>query len=196
MLIRALRTSALMFLLMTGLTGVIYPLAITLVANIVFPYQSRGSVLHDGDRLVGSELIGQPFTAPGYFWSRPSATGPVPYNAAASSGSNLGPLNPALQTAVQERVAHLRNGTASKTIPVPVDLVTASGSGLDPHISPAAADYQIARVANHRGISAADLKQLVTQHTEGRQWGLFGEPRVNVVKLNLALDQKFPNPNK
>lgn len=189
MFIRAFRISILMFLVMTGLTGIAYPLAITVLANVVFSHQARGSVLTDGDRVVGSELIGQAFSGPGYFWSRPSATGPVPYNAASSSGSNLGPSNPALQTAIQERVDRLRAAGGAKATAVPVDLVTTSGSGLDPHVSPAAAEYQIARVAQHRGIPEQAVKELVTQYTEGRQLGLLGESRVNVVKLNLALDK-------
>lgn len=189
MFLRACRTSLSIFVLMTVLTGVVYPLAITLVANVILPHQARGSVLTDGDRIVGSELIGQAFRGPGYFWSRPSATGPVPYNAASSSGSNLGPSNPALHTAIQERVSRLQAAGGSKVTPVPVDLVTSSGSGLDPHISPAAAEYQTARVAKHRGIPEPEVRQLVRQYTEGRQFGLLGEPRVNVVRLNLALDK-------
>ena len=189
MFLRACRISILMLLVMTGLTGVIYPLVITLVANFVFSHQARGSVLIDGNRVVGSELIGQAFSGPGYFWSRPSATGPVPYNAASSSGSNLGPSNPTLQTAIRERVDRLRSASKSKSAPIPVDLLTASGSGLDPHISPAAAEYQIARVSRHRGLSEQEVKQLVRQYTEDRQMGFLGEPRVNVVKLNLALNQ-------
>lgn len=189
MIIRTCRISIPMFLVMTGLTGVVYPLVITGVANVVFPHQARGSVLTNGERIVGSDLIGQAFTGPGYFWSRPSATGPVPYNAASSSGSNLGPSNPALQTAIQERVDRLRTAGGAKSTAVPVDLVTASGSGLDPHISPAAAEYQIARVAQHRGMIEQEVEQLISQYTENRQLGLLGEPRVNVVKLNLALDK-------
>lgn len=192
MLFRALKISIVMLLMMTGLTGVAYPLAITVIANTLFAHQSRGSVLIEGSHAVGSELIGQAFTDPAYFWSRPSATGPVPYNAAASSGSNLGPSNPALQTAIHERVQKLKEAGAPPTKLIPVDLVTASGSGLDPHISPAAADYQILRVARQRGVSEVQVKQLLTGYIEGRQWGLLGEPRVNVLKLNLALDHAFP----
>ncbi len=192
MLFRALRTSVVLLLVMTGITGVAYPLAITVIANTLFAHQARGSVLTEGSEAIGSELIGQTFTAPGYFWSRPSATGPIPYNAAASSGSNLGPSNPALQTAVQERVDKLKVVSGSPTVGIPVDLVTASGSGLDPHISPAAADYQVRRVAQARGVTEADVKGVLTKYTEGRQLGLLGEPRVNVLKLNIALDQAFP----
>ncbi|MDB5337178.1 MAG: potassium-transporting ATPase subunit [Planctomycetaceae bacterium] len=192
MLFRALRISIVMLLVMTGITGVLYPFAITVIANTLFVHQSRGSVLTEGSHSIGSELIGQAFTDPAYFWSRPSATGPVPYNAAASSGSNLGPSNPALQTAIHERVQKLKDAGGSQTIRIPVDLVTASGSGLDPHISPAAADYQILRIAQKRGVSEADVKQLVTKYTEGRQLGLLGEPRVNVLRLNVALDHAFP----
>lgn len=184
-----------MLLVMTGITGVAYPLAITVIANTLFAHQARGSVLARGSESIGSELIGQTFTAPGYFWSRPSATGPIPYNAAASSGSNLGPSNPALQTAVQERVEKLKVASGSPTAGIPVDLVTASGSGLDPHISPAAADYQVRRVAQARGVTEADVKGVLTKYTEGRQLGLLGEPRVNVLKLNVALDQAFPLKN-
>ncbi len=181
-----------MLLVMTAITGVAYPFAITVIANTLFAHQSRGSVLTEGPQAIGSELIGQTFTDPAYFWSRPSATGPVPYNAAASSGSNLGPANPALQTAIQERVQKLKAASGSQTSRIPVDLVTASGSGLDPHISPAAADYQVLRVAKHRGVAEAEVKQLLTRYTEGRQLGLLGEPRVNVLMLNLALDHAFP----
>ncbi len=192
MLLRALRISIVMMLVMTAITGVIYPLTITVIANTVFAFQSRGSVMLDGQRAIGSELIGQTFTDPGYFWSRPSATGPIPYNAASSSGSNLGPSNPALQTAIQERVQKLKAADNSQTSQVPIDLVTASASGLDPDISPAAANFQVSRVAQRRGVPDTEVKQLVFRYTAGRQLGLLGEPRVNVLKLNLALDQAFP----
>ncbi|MES2793542.1 MAG: potassium-transporting ATPase subunit KdpC [Planctomycetota bacterium] len=191
-MLRALRISIVMMLVMTAITGVIYPLTITVIANTVFAFQSRGSVMLDGQRAIGSELIGQTFTDPGYFWSRPSATGPIPYNAASSSGSNLGPSNPALQTAIQERVQKLKAADNSQTSQVPIDLVTASASGLDPDISPAAANFQVSRVAQRRGVPDTEVKQLVFRYTAGRQLGLLGEPRVNVLKLNLALDQAFP----
>lgn len=192
MLLRTLRISIVMMLVMTAITGVAYPLTITVIANTVFAFQSRGSVMLDGQRAIGSELIGQTFTDPGYFWSRPSATGPIPYNAASSSGSNLGPSNPALQTAIQERVQKLKAADNSQTSQVPIDLVTASASGLDPDISPAAANFQVSRVAQRRGVPDTEVKQLVFRYTAGRQLGLLGEPRVNVLKLNLALDQAFP----
>jgi K+-transporting ATPase ATPase C chain len=177
-----------MLIVMTVITGVLYPLLVTAVAQLAFPRQANGSRVEHEGRVVGSALIGQPFADPGRFWGRPSATGPVPYNAGASSGSNLGPLNPALAEAVAARVAALRAADPGNAQPVPVDLVTASGSGLDPHISPAAADYQVERVAQVRGVDPAQLRELVAAHTEGRQLGVLGEPVVNVLALNLALD--------
>jgi len=177
----------------TFLTGVAYPMAVTAAARMLFPWQAEGSLIRDGDRIRGSVLIGQPFSGPGYFWSRASATVPA-YNAAASSGSNLGPANPALAQAVADRIAMLRKADPSNTAPMPVDLVTASGSGLDPHITPAAAAYQIARVARARNLSEAQVQQLVAGHTEGRAFGVLGEPRVNVLQLNLALDQAKAEP--
>jgi K+-transporting ATPase ATPase C chain len=175
-------------LILTVLTGLVYPLAVTGLAQLFFPDQANGSlILHEG-KGVGSRLIGQPFDAPHYFWSRPSATSPFPYNAAASGGSNLGPTNPALIEVVKARVAALRAADPGNDSPIPVDLVTASGSGLDPHISPAAALYQVKRVARARGLDESTVQTLVTQHTEGRQFGLLGERRVNVLQLNLALD--------
>ena len=173
----------------TLLTGVAYPAAVTGVARVLFPRQATGSLIRDGEKIRGSALIGQPFSGAGYFWGRPSATSPA-YNAAASSGSNLGPTNPALGQAVSERVAALRAADPSNTAPIPVDLVTASGSGLDPHISPAAAAWQVARVARARGLPEDRLQQLVAAHTEGRAFGVLGEPRVNVLTLNLALDSR------
>jgi K+-transporting ATPase ATPase C chain len=173
---------------MIVITGVLYPLMVTAIGSLVFPCQSRGSLIVRGDKVVGSALIGQAFDSPKYFWSRPSATSPVPYNAGASGGSNLGPTNPKLVQTVQECVARLKAADPENTLPVPADLVTASGSGLDPDISPAAAQYQVSRVARARGLTPAQVQQLVTQNTQGRQWGFLGEPRTNVVTLNLALD--------
>ena len=170
------------------LTGVAYPAVVTLGARVLFPRQAEGSLIRDGEVIRGSALLGQPFSGAGYFWSRPSATGPA-YNAAASSGSNLGPTNPALAQAVADRIAALRAADPSNTAPVPVDLVTASGSGLDPHITPAAAAYQVARVARARNLSETQVQELVAAHTEGRTFGVLGEPRVNVLQINLALDR-------
>ena len=173
---------------MTLLTGLAYPFAVTGLASAAFPRQAQGSVLEHRGVAVGSELVGQAWTSPGYFWGRPSATSAKPYDGAASSGSNVGPSNPALVTAVTERVAALRAADPGNEAPVPIDLVTASGSGLDPHISPAAALYQVGRVARERGLPEEQVKALVTAAIEGRTFGLLGEPRVNVLRLNLALD--------
>jgi K+-transporting ATPase ATPase C chain len=173
---------------LTLITGFLYPLVITGLAQVLFPRQANGSLILIDGKPVGSTLIGQPFDAPKYFWSRPSATSPFPYNAAASSGSNLGPTNDALIKAVQARIDALKAVDPDNPLPLPVDLVTASGSGLDPHISPASAAYQITRVARVRGVDEGVVRQLVSQHTEGRQLGILGEPRVNVLALNLALD--------
>lgn len=183
-----LRPALVALIALTIITGVLYPFAITLIAQIVFPAQANGSLIVQNGNVVGSALIGQPFDAPKYFWSRPSATGPFAYNAGASSGSNLGPTNPALLEAVQARAQALRAADPNNTAPIPVDLVTASGSGLDPHISVAAANYQIARVARARNLDVARVQQLVAQFTEGRTFGILGEARVNVLQLNLALD--------
>ena len=183
-----LRPAIVLLALLTVITGVVYPLVVTLVAQVAFPGQANGSLVVRGDDVVGSALIGQPFDDPKYFWGRLSATAPFAYNAAASSGSNLGPLNPALTDAVKARVDALRAADPGNESPIPVDLVTASGSGLDPHVSPAAAHWQVPRVARARGLDPAEVQALVEQHTEGRQWGFFGEARVNVLALNLALD--------
>lgn len=218
-MIRELRAALVVFALLTLITGVLYPGLVTVVGRLVFPEQATGSILMKDGHAVGSRLLGQPFSDPRYFWSRPSATGPQPYNGAVSSGSNLAATNPALEQAVGERVAMLRaanprphpnrlpqagEGTRagegsllssplaatgeSQDNGVPVDLVTASGSGLDPHISPAAAEYQVGRVARERGLEESKVRSLVKQATEGRTFGILGEPRVNVLELNLALD--------
>jgi K+-transporting ATPase ATPase C chain len=184
-----LRPALLMFLMLTVITGLMYPFIVTGLAQVLFPHQANGSlIVHDG-KIIGSELIGQYFDEPKYFWGRPSATAPFPYNAAASSGSNLGPTNPVLTEAVKARIAALRAADPGNDTPIPVDLVTASGSGLDPHISPASASYQVKRVARARSVNDAAVQQLVAQHTEGRQLGFLGERRVNVFLLNLALDE-------
>jgi len=184
-----IRIATLLLISMTLLTGCVYPVLVTVIAQLTFPYQANGSLLKNGDATVGSELIGQDFTRPEYFWGRLSATGSVPYNAAASSGSNYGPLHPALSEAAKARMAALRASGLSES-GVPVDLVTASGSGLDPHISPAAAEFQILRIASTRNIARERVQELVNRHTEGRQLGVLGEPRVNVLRLNLALDEQ------
>ncbi|MGH7143837.1 MAG: potassium-transporting ATPase subunit KdpC [Planctomycetota bacterium] len=176
------------FLALTVLTGFIYPALVAGFGQVLFPAQANGSLIQVDGRVVGSALIGQPFQAPGYFWSRPSATTPMPYNAAASAGSNLAPSNPALIAAIKARVAALQFADPEHRAKVPVDLVTASASGLDPDISPAAAEFQVPRVARARGLSPTQVEALVAAATTGPQWGVFGEPRVNVLKLNLALD--------
>src|SRR5437016_1798301 len=174
--------------LLTIVTGLAYPAIVTGIAQVAFPYRANGSLIVKDGRAIGSTLIGQPFADPKYFWERPSATTPFAYNAGSSSGSNLSPTNPDLVKAVQGRVDALRAADPGNTAPVPVDLVTASGSGLDPHISPAAALYQAARVAKARRLDTDTVRGLVERHTEGRWLGIFGEPRVNVLELNLALD--------
>jgi potassium-transporting ATPase KdpC subunit len=185
-----IRPAIVSMILLSTITGLAYPAVITGIAQLVFPRQANGSLIVKDGKVVGSSLIGQPFDDPKYFWGRPSATLPFPDNAGASSGSNQGPTNPDFIKAVQGRVDTLRAADPGNTNPVPVDLVTASASGLDPHISPAAALYQIRRVAKARGLDEAKVRQLVEQHTEGRQLGLLGEPRVNVLALNLALDER------
>jgi K+-transporting ATPase ATPase C chain len=179
-------------LVLTLVTGVAYPVIVTGVAQLAFPHQANGSLIKADERIVGSELIGQPFSDPRYFWSRPSATSPTPYNGGASSGSNQGPFNPAHEKAVEERIKTLREAGGDPASAIPVDLVTASASGLDPHISPAAAEYQAARVARVRNLPEAGVRELIAQYTEARQLGVLGEPRVNVLKLNLALDGAQP----
>lgn len=177
---------------MTLLTGVAYPLAVTVVAQVVFPRQASGSVVVRDGRAVGSRLIGQPFDDPRYFWGRPSATSPKPYDASASTGSNLGPSNPALRDAVAARVDALHASDPGQHAPIPIDLVTASGSGLDPHVSPAAAEWQVPRVARARGLDEALVRALVAAHVEPPQLGVLGEPRVDVLELDLALDTLTP----
>ncbi len=184
------RPALTMLLLMTVLTGLVYPLAVTGLAHVFFPDQANGSLIVREGKVIGSKLSGQYFDKPEYFWGRPSATSPFPYNAGASGGSNLGPTNPILIEAVKARIVALRAADPGNDAPVPVDLVTSSGSGLDPHISPAAAQYQIRRVARVRGLDEAVVRDLVVQYTQGRQLGVLGEPRVNVLLLNLALDER------
>jgi len=189
-MLRELRPSLIVFGMLTLVTGVVYPLVTTLIGRVAFPSQVTGSVIERDGRAVGSRLLGQPFSSLEYFWSRPSVTGPMPNNGAVSSGSNQGPLSPALAEAVASRIAALREADPGNTAAVPVDLVTASASGLDPHISVAAAEYQVARVARARMLPAAEVAALVREHTEGRTFGVLGEPRVNVLVLNLELDAR------
>jgi potassium-transporting ATPase KdpC subunit len=188
-----LRPALVLFVLLSALTGLIYPIAVTGAAKAVFPAQAAGSLVVRDGKPVGSTLIGQNFSDPKHFWGRPSATSPMPYNAGSSGGANQGPLNPALVDAVKGRIEALRAADPGNTVPVPVDLVTASASGLDPDISPAAARYQAPRVARLRNVPVAQIEQLIDAHTESRLWGLFGEARVNVLALNLALDTQ-PSP--
>lgn len=185
-----LRPAIVLFAVLTLICGVLYPFAVTGIAQAAFPAAANGSLVEQDGAVVGSALIGQQFSAPGYFWGRPSATGPMPNNGAGSGGSNQGPLNPALQEAVKGRVAALREADPGNTAPVPVDLVTASGSGLDPEISLAGARYQAARVARARGLSPERVNAMIEQRTQLRALGLFGEPRVNVLALNLDLDRE------
>jgi K+-transporting ATPase ATPase C chain len=188
-MMRILRQALACIVVFTVITGVIYPLIVTGFAQLVFPHQANGSMLVNNGKTVGSSLIGQSFSSPKYFWARPSATSPIPYNAANSSGSNLGPLNPALRQNVEARVKLLQNADPENKNPIPVDLVTASASGLDPHISIAAALYQIPRVARLRGIPREKVAEIVRENTQNRFMGIIGEPVVNVLQLNMALDR-------
>jgi potassium-transporting ATPase KdpC subunit len=190
MILDQLRPAIVSLALFTILTGLIYPAIVTVIAQTAFPHRANGSLIERGGKVVGSELIGQPFDDPKYFWSRRSATSPFPYNAGASGGSNQGPTNPDLVKAVQERIDALRAADPGNDAPIPVDLVTASASGLDPHISPAAAFYQVRRVAKARKLDETTVRALVERHIEDRLFGFFGERRVNVLTLNLALDAK------
>ena len=187
-----LRPALVVFAALSLVTGLAYPFLTTGIAAAVFPHEAAGSLIKQGDRVVGSELIGQSFSSPAYFWGRPSATAPMPYNGAGSGGSNLGPRTPALADAIQARIAALKAADPDNPVPVPVDLVTASGSGLDPHISPAAAAYQAARVARARDLPRAQVDALIQAHTEKPWLGVLGDPAVNVLTLNLALDQLRP----
>jgi|SRR5580658_16195 K+-transporting ATPase ATPase C chain len=189
MFVRLIRPAVSLLALMTVLLGIVYPLVITGLAQVAFPHQADGSLIHQNGKLIGSELIGQSFSDPKYFWGRPSATTPQPYNGVASTGSNLGPLNPALLDAVKANAKGLHDADPDNRQSIPVDLVTASASGLDPDISPAAALYQAARVARARDLAPASLETLIKMHERGRLFGLFGEPRINVLELNLALDR-------
>ncbi|MDR3393670.1 MAG: potassium-transporting ATPase subunit KdpC [Parasulfuritortus sp.] len=184
-----IRPAVTLFVMLSVVTGIVYPLAVTGIAKVVFPDQAAGSLIVKDGKPVGSALIGQNFSDPKYFWGRPSATGPMPYNASASGGSNLGPLNPALIDAVKGRIEALKAADPGNSAPVPADLVTASGSGLDPHISQAAAEYQVMRVARLRGLQISAVQRLISDNTENRQLGFLGEKRVNVLALNLALDR-------
>ena len=189
MVLKQLKISLIATVLFTLLTGLAYPLVVTGLGQVLFPGKANGSLIREDGKVIGSELIGQPFSSPKYFWGRLSATAPYSYNAGASSGSNLGPLNPALFDAVKKRIADLRTADTTNTQSIPIDLVTASGSGLDPHISVAAALYQVERVARNRTLNGTQVRSLVDQYTEGRQLGFLGEPRVNVLEVNLALDK-------
>ncbi len=194
-MLQQIRPAIVLLILFTVLTGAIYPAAVTGIAQLIFPSQANGSIITANGKDTGSSLLGQPFDDPRYFWGRPSATSPMAYNAANSGGSNQGPTNPALvdpdptKGAVAARIKALRDADPGNTKPVPVDLITASASGLDPHISPAAAEFQLVRVAKARKLDEAKVRDLVAQHTESRTLGFIGEPRVNVLQLNLALDQ-------
>ena len=187
-----LKPAFLILIVLSILTGIVYPLVVTGIAQGVFSKQANGSLIERDGKAVGSTLIGQPFGDPKYFWSRPSATSPYPYNAANSGGSNQGPLNPALADAVKDRIQALQKANPDNKAPVPVDLVTTSASGLDPHISPAGAEFQVPRVARERGMTETEVSQIVKAHTESRTFGLLGEARVNVLELNLDLDKNRP----
>jgi len=193
---KTLKKSLVMWFLLTIVMGLIYPLAMTGVGQLIFHHAANGSIIESSGKKMGSELIGQEFTNPGYFWSRRSTTGGMPYNATASTGSNQGPLNPALYDAVKGRVETLQKADPNQAGSVPIDLVTASGSGLDPHITPSAAEFQIQRVAAVRGISADDLRKVVSKQIEGRQFGLLGEATLNILKVNLLLDKLYPLPKR
>jgi K+-transporting ATPase ATPase C chain len=189
-MLRQIRSAVILLVVFTVIAGLIYPLVVTGIAQIAFHHQANGSLIESRDgKYLGSELIGQQFSDPGYFWGRPSATSPFPYNAASSSGSNYGPSNPALVNEVQNRIKALKAADPNNTAPIPVDLVTSSASGLDPDVSVAAALYQVPRVARQRGLSETQVTNLVNRFTEGRELGILGEPRVNVLELNQALDQ-------
>jgi K+-transporting ATPase ATPase C chain len=190
------KISAVVLIVFSILTGIVYPLVITAISQLLFPQKANGSIVKIDGKEAGSELIGQPFNDPKYFWSRLSATSPYQYNAGASSGSNLGPVNPSLLDGIKKRMQDLKTADPQNNEPVPVDLVTASGSGLDPHISIAATMYQVPRVARLRGIGVDQLRTLVDRYTEGRQFGILGEPRVNVLQLNLALDKVHSTPKE
>jgi len=187
-MLKELKPAFLVFLALTVITGVLYPGVVTGIGQLLFKSQANGSIVERDGKAVGSELLGQAFSSPKYFWARPSATGPMPNNGAVSSGSNQGATNPALESAVRARIAALRAADPGNEKPVPIDLVTASGSGLDPEISPAAAEFQVARVARERGLDVARVRKLIAEATRGRTFGVLGEPRVNVLQLNLALD--------
>jgi K+-transporting ATPase ATPase C chain len=188
-MLKELKPALLVFVILTLITGAAYPALVTAIAQLAFKREANGSLIERNGKTIGSRLIGQPFSDPKYFWGRPSATSPMPYNAGSSAGSNQGPLNPALEDAVKARIAALKAADPAQTAPIPVDMVTASASGLDPHISPAAGEYQVMRVARLRGLAPEEVRRLVAANTESRQLGMLGEPRVNVLTLNLALDQ-------
>lgn len=190
-LLMQMKTALMLLLFFTLLTGLLYPLAVTGFAQIFFPKEANGSLIHRNGRLIGSRLIGQSFSNPAYFWGRPSATTPYPYNGESSSGSNSGPMNPDFLTTVKERMAHLKKFDPQNNQLIPIDLVTTSGSGLDPDISPLAAFYQVTRISKARGLSVEEINELIQKHIKKRTWGLFGEPRVNVLDINLALDSRL-----